>query len=221
MHLTPVIPLPVDPSNPKEVEAARGVVGRMVHRALAMEVGAFVYGVCGGVYGTAYSVCGGVYGTARRRAAHGAPCPGACWCVPGAGCGVYGVRKRVHLDTRRRAGPAHALMRRRMSAGRVQNRILAINCNTCVACLGLIFPDPAPSVSLKAIYQLFRCTAPLQGICTGEHGIGHGKLPYLLAEHGAAPLEVMHAVKRALDPHNILNPGKLGSRADLLKGLKE
>ncbi len=41
MHfaLLPVTPLPVDPSNPKEVEAARGVVGRMVHRALAMEVG--------------------------------------------------------------------------------------------------------------------------------------------------------------------------------------
>ncbi|MFZ0098701.1 MAG: FAD-linked oxidase C-terminal domain-containing protein [Gemmobacter sp.] len=48
----------------------------------------------------------------------------------------------------------------------------------------------------------------LGGTVTGEHGIGMGKLGYMQAEHGAG-WAVMGAVKRALDPLNILNPGKL------------
>ena len=46
------------------------------------------------------------------------------------------------------------------------------------------------------------------GTCSGEHGVGIGKLKYLQAEHGAA-LDVMRAIKRAIDPDNLMNPGKL------------
>jgi D-lactate dehydrogenase (cytochrome) len=49
----------------------------------------------------------------------------------------------------------------------------------------------------------------LGGTCTGEHGVGHGKIGYLEAEHGAGAISVMRRIKQALDPDNIMNPGKI------------
>ena len=46
------------------------------------------------------------------------------------------------------------------------------------------------------------------GTCTGEHGIGSGKLKYMEAEHGDS-LELMRQIKQAFDPHNLMNPGKV------------
>ncbi|HVE97605.1 MAG TPA: FAD-linked oxidase C-terminal domain-containing protein [Mycobacteriales bacterium] len=56
--------------------------------------------------------------------------------------------------------------------------------------------------------RLVRRALEMDGTCTGEHGIGSGKLDYLEAEHGAG-VDVMRRIKAALDPDGILNPGKV------------
>jgi D-lactate dehydrogenase (cytochrome) len=57
--------------------------------------------------------------------------------------------------------------------------------------------------------QMVRRAIELEGTCTGEHGIGLHKMGFLVDEAGAGTVALMREVKRALDPKNIMNPGKI------------
>jgi D-lactate dehydrogenase (cytochrome) len=57
--------------------------------------------------------------------------------------------------------------------------------------------------------RLVRRALAMDGTCTGEHGVGQKKIGYLEEEHPAAALDLMHRIKRAFDPANLLNPGKI------------
>lgn len=49
----------------------------------------------------------------------------------------------------------------------------------------------------------------LGGTVSGEHGIGVGKVQHVCAEHGEVHIAAQRAIKAALDPHNLMNPGKM------------
>jgi D-lactate dehydrogenase (cytochrome) len=68
-------------------------------------------------------------------------------------------------------------------------------------------PDEIAEASRLNDRMVARALA-MEGTCTGEHGVGYGKMDFLIAEHGEA-LSVMRAIKKALDPDNIMNPGKI------------
>ncbi|HEY5308141.1 MAG TPA: FAD-linked oxidase C-terminal domain-containing protein, partial [Casimicrobiaceae bacterium] len=76
--------------------------------------------------------------------------------------------------------------------------------------LTIIFDPTRPEERAKAEALARRVSMraiAMGGTCTGEHGIGVHKLEALVAEHGEA-VELMQTIKRALDPRNIMNPGK-------------
>jgi D-lactate dehydrogenase (cytochrome) len=77
--------------------------------------------------------------------------------------------------------------------------------------LGIVLDpnDPKEMAEAERLNQrLVRRALSLDGTCTGEHGIGCGKIDFLIAEHGEA-VSVMRAIKTAIDPDNIMNPGKI------------
>ena len=59
------------------------------------------------------------------------------------------------------------------------------------------------------MHRLVERAQSMGGTCTGEHGVGQGKQKYLKAELGSEALDAMRALKQALDPQNIFNPGKI------------
>ena len=81
------------------------------------------------------------------------------------------------------------------------------NFHTCV----LVDPNDADDVARAEEFheRLVERALAHGGTCTGEHGVGYGKARFLTAEHGPAAVEMMRAIKGALDPHGIFNPGKV------------
>ena len=75
----------------------------------------------------------------------------------------------------------------------------------------LIDPDNAKEreIAEQLNAQLVARALRLGGTCTGEHGVGLHKMEFLVHEAGAGAVAMMRAIKQALDPHNILNPGKI------------
>jgi glycolate oxidase len=61
----------------------------------------------------------------------------------------------------------------------------------------------------KAVGELMKGVVELGGAISGEHGIGLAKSPFLRLQHSPAEIKAMQAVKAALDPNGILNPGKM------------
>ena len=69
-------------------------------------------------------------------------------------------------------------------------------------------PSELPEIR-KLTHEITSKIIEMGGTCTGEHGIGSGKIDALIEETGSAAVEMMRQIKRTLDPNNILNPGKV------------
>mgnify|MGYP002136728849 FL=1 len=77
----------------------------------------------------------------------------------------------------------------------------------------LIDPNDADEYALAEDLnqKLVARALALGGTCTGEHGVGLHKMAFLRAETGDGAVDMMRTIKHALDPHNIMNPGKIFS----------
>jgi D-lactate dehydrogenase (cytochrome) len=79
----------------------------------------------------------------------------------------------------------------------------------------LVDPDDRASIAAGEAFhaRLVGRALDHEGTCTGEHGVGYGKSRFLVAEHGTATVAMMRAIKAALDPDGIFNPGKVTAGA--------
>ena len=112
------------------------------------------------------------------------------------------------LSLRRGGGGWRRLLRTRGHAGqREHTRDYDTTGDGNFHVLCMLAPGQEAEAEAFAARLVERAQA-MDGTCTGEHGVGYGKKKYLNAEHGEA-LEVMRDLKRALDPENRMNPGKI------------
>ena len=71
-----------------------------------------------------------------------------------------------------------------------------------------IWYDDDISLAKDLTRRIVERALELEGTCTGEHGVGIGKIEFMEKEHGEA-YQVMSSIKRTFDPNGILNPGKV------------
>ena len=79
-------------------------------------------------------------------------------------------------------------------------------------CILPVLADDPPEYTAKLHEinnNLIRRTLEAGGTCTGEHGVGYGKVKYLEAQYGPGAVFMMKSIKQSLDPNNIMNPGKV------------
>ena len=78
-------------------------------------------------------------------------------------------------------------------------------------CMPLVDMDDPDEIARAELFieRLVERALAMGGTCTGEHGVGQKKMKYLEAEHGPEALALMRALKRTIDPKNIMNPGKV------------
>jgi D-lactate dehydrogenase (cytochrome) len=74
----------------------------------------------------------------------------------------------------------------------------------------VMMDDPDEVARTNALLErIAERSLAMDGTCTGEHGIGEGKKHFMVAEHGQSTINLMAAIKDAIDPSNIMNPGKI------------
>jgi D-lactate dehydrogenase (cytochrome) len=74
----------------------------------------------------------------------------------------------------------------------------------------VMMDDPDEVARTRALLErIAERSLAMDGTCTGEHGIGEGKKHFMVAEHGQSTVNLMAAIKHAIDPNNIMNPGKI------------
>lgn len=75
----------------------------------------------------------------------------------------------------------------------------------------LVDPDNPDDIARaeRVNHDMVKRAIAMDGTCTGEHGVGLHKMDFLVDEHGAGAIATMRAIKHALDPKNIMNPGKI------------
>jgi D-lactate dehydrogenase (cytochrome) len=74
----------------------------------------------------------------------------------------------------------------------------------------VMMDDPDEVERARAfVDRLVKRSLSMEGTCTGEHAIGQGKKHFMEPEHGSVAVEAMEAIKQALDPQGIMNPGKI------------
>ena len=84
--------------------------------------------------------------------------------------------------------------------------------------VNVMVPDPNDKQSLKKGYEcieeIFKIAIELEGTLSGEHGIGLSKAPFMHLAFSEAEMNLFAHIKKAFDPNNILNPGKMGLKME-------